>query len=149
MSWRVTLTEGAELDEAAIRELWTFRLSIMRLKPHVAAEKDFEKFSGHCRQGRRVLRLRNARGQLCGSVVPLMHDGTFQGERYRFLVLARSQQREVYRRYVARCPRWQEGRTLPQVAEFSARKVARALLHVPQRGLRRLVRGRAERSPGR
>jgi hypothetical protein len=216
----------------------------MRLKPHVVPEKAFEKFSGHCRQGRRVLRLWNARGQLCGSVVPLVHDGSFQGERYRFLVpeyfyltseargsvvgpwawvrclvplmpgrgvrfflggagypagtltldrflgpmwlygdaevpplvdhlfgwiiehlggsgwdplsgqidmvtlpptpsqgwLARSQQREVYRRYVARCPQWQEGRTLPQVAEFSLKKLARALLHLPKRGWRRLGR---------
>lgn len=238
MSWRVTLTDGAELDEPALRELWAFRLGIVWLKPHVLPEDDFEKFSGYCRQGRRVLRLWNARGQLCGSVVPLVHDGSFQGERYRFLVpeyfyltpeargsmvaswawvrcivplmpgpgvrfflggagfpagtltldrflgptwlygdeavppvvehlfawiiehlggsgwdpltgqidmrvvppspserwLARAQQREVYRRYMARCPQWQEGRTLPQVAQFSARKLARALLLLPKRG---------------
>lgn len=244
MSWKVSLTDGTALDEPAIRELWSFRLSIMRLKPHVDPEKDFAKFAAHCRQGRRVLRLRNERGQLCGSIVPLVYDGSFQGERYRFLVpeyfylapeargsavgpwawgrclvplapgrgvrfflggagyptaaltldrvlgsvwlygdtavppleahlldwisehlggsgwdarsgqidmgtlppapsegwLARSQQREVYRRYVERCPRWQEGRTLPQVAEYSGWKLAKAMLLLPRRGWRQLRR---------
>jgi hypothetical protein len=54
--------------------------------------------------------------------------------------LARSQQREVYRRYVERCPRWQEGRTLPQVAEYSGWKLAKAMLLLPRRGWRQLRR---------
>jgi hypothetical protein len=36
MSWKVSLTDGTALDEPAFRELWSFRLSIMRIKPHVS-----------------------------------------------------------------------------------------------------------------
>jgi hypothetical protein len=241
MSWKLTLTPGVALDEPAIRELWSFRLSIMRLKPHVSPEKDFEKFASHCRQGQRILRLRNESGQLCGSVVPRVYEGTFQTERFRLVVpeyfyltpelrgsaavpwawarclaplvysrgvrvflggigyptgaltldrflgpvwlygepqapplassvlewivthlagsswdaarcqvdmgtlpptpttawLARSQRREFYRRYVERCPQWQEGRTVPCVTEYSSWKLAQAALRVPRRWWKR------------
>lgn len=214
----------------------------MRLKPHVSPEKDFEKFAAHCRYGQRILRLRNERGQLCGMIVPLVYDGSFQGEPYRLLIpeyfylaqevrgravapwawlrsliplmprrgvrffmggvgypagaltldrffgplwlygdpevpplaahvleriiellagtgwdpvsgqvdmatlppvpteawLARSQKRALYRRYVERCPRWREGRALPQVTEYTGRKLARAMLHLPRRWWSRL-----------
>ncbi len=237
MSWKATLTDGSELGEPAIRELWSFRLSIMRLKPHVPPERDFERFARHCWDARRILRLRDERGVLCGMAVPLVYDGTFQGEQYRLVVpeyfyltpelrgravalwawvrslvpltwkrgthiflggtgypagaltldrflgpvwlygdaqvpplasqvlgwivthmagdgwdsaghqvvmdtlppppsewwLARNQERGLYRRYVERCPQWQEGRTLPLVTQFSTWKVVKSFLHVPRR----------------
>jgi len=237
MSWKVSLTDGAALDEPAIRELWSFRLSIMRLKPHVSPEKDFAKFASHCREARRVMRLRDGSGQLGGSLVPLVHDWSSQSERFRLVIpeyaylvpelrgravaswawarsvfpllyppgvrvflggmgyptgvlaldssmgpvwlygepqvpaqaaqvlewivsqlaggswdpvsqqvdmntlpsqpteawLARSQRRELYRRYVERCPRWQEGRTVPCVCEYSSGKVLKAALRLTLR----------------
>lgn len=229
MSWTVSFSEGTALDEPAIRELYAFRLSIMRLKPHVSPEKDFAKFSAWVRQGRRVVRMRDSRGRLGGLLVPLVYDGSWQSQRARVVVpeyaylvpelrgrawctlvwarslfpllyargvrvflgglayptgtlaldrfmgpvwlhgepqapaesaqvlewivshvagdswepasrtvdmntlpsqpterwLARSQGRELYRRYIARCPRWQEGYTLPCVCEFSSAKALR------------------------
>jgi hypothetical protein len=41
--------------------------------------------------------------------------------------LARSQKHALYRRYVERCPTWQEGWALPQVAEFSGSKLAKSV----------------------
>jgi hypothetical protein len=239
MGWKVTISNGASLDEHAIRELWSFQLSILRLKPHVSPEKDFEEFASLCRQGQRILRIWGEHGQLCGSIVPLLYDGSFQGQPYRLLVpefffltpevrgrtvairawarclfpllvpkrgvrlfvggigypdgaltldrfmgpvwlygdssapplashvldwivehmadkdwdphsqqvhlttvppsptelwLARNQRNALYRRYVERCPRWQEGWALPQVTEFSASKLASS---ISQRFLRR------------
>jgi hypothetical protein len=237
MSWRVSITDGAALDELAIRELWSFRLSIMRLKPHVPPEKDFAKFAGLCRQARHVMRLRDSSGRMGGSLMVLAYDGRFQSERYRLVVLeygflipelrgraiaawawarsllpvlhppglrvflggvgyptgtlaldrllgplwlygepqlssreaqvleqvvehvagdgwdpvtqqvemntlppvpsaawyARSERRSLYHRYLERCPRWQEGRTVPCVCEYSSWKVVQVLLGVARR----------------
>jgi hypothetical protein len=237
MSWKVSITGGAELDEPAIRELWSFRLSIMRLKPHVPPEEDFAKFASLCRQARRVLRLRDSQGRLGNSLVPLVYDASFQSERFRLVIpeyiyavpelrgravatwawarsmvpllyapgvrvflggigyptgvlaldrfmgplwlygepqapaqarqvlewivsnvageswdpvsqqvdmntipsqpteawRARSQRRELYRRYVERCPWWQEGRTVPCVCEYSTGKILKAVLWAARR----------------
>jgi hypothetical protein len=244
MSWKATLTDGSALEEPAIRELWSFQLSLLRLKPHVSPEKDFEKFAADCRQARRVLRLRDGNGRLVGSVVPLVYEGSFQSERFRLVVpeyfylapelrgraavswawfrcltpllyprgtrvfvggigyptgtllleslvgsvwlygepqipplaahvlerivvfladsgwdaasgqadmsilparpsekwLARMQRRALYRRYVERCPRWQEGWALPSVTEYSSWKVVKTALQVPRRWWRHHTR---------
>ncbi len=237
MSWKVSITDGAALDEPALRELWSFRLSIMRLKPHVSPEKDFAKFAALCREARRVMRLRDGNGRLGGSLVALVHDGSFQSEQFRLVVpeygflvpevrgravaswawarcvvpllyprgvrifvggigyptgtlaldsfmgplwlygepqvpaqaahvlewivshlagsnwdrvsqqldmntlpshpteawLARSQRRGLYQRYLERCPRWIEGRTVPCICEYSSWRVVRAALQLHRR----------------
>jgi hypothetical protein len=232
MTWKASLTDGAALDEPSIRELWAFQLSLLRLKPHVSPEEEFERFNADCRGARRVLRIRDGSGRLCGSVVPLVYEGSFESERFRLVVpeyiylapqlrgrvavswvwarcliplmllrgarvfvggigfpagtlllerfgghvwlygdpgvpplaahvleriigylaeggwdpdsrqmntpvvpppsteawLARSQKRALYRRYVERCPRWQEGWALPVVTEYSSWKLVKHAL---------------------
>lgn len=232
MAWKTHLTDGAALDEPAIRELWEFQMSLLRLKPRVSPEEELERFTADCRRARRVLRIRDGSGRLCGSVVPLVYEGSFESERFRLVVpeyiylaphlrgraaiswawtrclmplmfprgarvfvggigfpagtlllerfgghvwlygdpgvpplaahvleqtlgyladggwdpdsrqvdtavippkpteawLARSQKRELYRRYVERCPRWQEGWALPSVTEYSTWKLVKSAL---------------------
>lgn len=243
MSWKASLTDGAALDEDAIRELWAFQLSILHLKPHVSVDEELQRFTEDCRRARRVLRIRDGHGRLCGSVVPLVYEGRFESERFRLVVpeyiylapqlrghaaiswawarcllplmfqrgarvfvggigfpagtlllerfgghvwldgdpgvpplaahvleriigylaeggwdparrhvdtpivppkpseawLARSQKRELYRRYVERCPNWQEGWAVPSVTEYSSWELVKTAL----RGMRSVAeRGR-------
>ena len=58
-----TIPRGADLDEALLRELWSFRGSILRYKPETSLDDDFARFSARCRRSDRVLVVRHPDGR--------------------------------------------------------------------------------------
>jgi hypothetical protein len=83
---RVLLSHGEALSEQELREMWSLRIGILRLKPRVPPEEDFARFCRTCRRCTSVVRLRSADGVLCGITVMAFHDGTFEGQPYRLLL---------------------------------------------------------------
>lgn len=59
---------GADLDDALLRELWSFRGSILRYKPETSLDDDFARFSARCRRSDRVLVVRRRDGRVGGMV---------------------------------------------------------------------------------
>lgn len=75
---RFSLPRGASLDEAALRELWAFRASIMNLKPEVDLAADFAGFAAFLRRSERVVVLRDGRrvvGMTAVQMLRLEHEG--------------------------------------------------------------------------
>jgi len=60
------IPRGADLDDALLRELWSFRGSILRHKPETSLDDDFARFSARCRRSDRVLVARHPDGRLGG-----------------------------------------------------------------------------------
>ena len=117
---RLVLSDGRALSEEELREMWSFRLGILALKPHVQPEEDFARFSRFCVRCTSVVRLRSADGVLCGMTVMTFHDGLFEGQPYRLLL-------PEYGIVDARI------RGSPVVPWFCLRIVLHALRHMPPR----------------
>lgn len=83
---RVLLRPGEALSGQELREMWSFRIGILPLKPHVPPEEDFARFARFCRGCTSVVRLRSEDGVLCGITVMSFQDGTFEGQPYRLLL---------------------------------------------------------------
>ncbi len=62
------IPRGAELDDALLRELWSFRGSILRYKPETSLDDDFARFSARCRRSDRVMVVRHRDGRPGGMV---------------------------------------------------------------------------------
>ncbi|HSP79041.1 MAG TPA: hypothetical protein VLQ93_10955 [Myxococcaceae bacterium] len=83
---RLLLGPGEVLSDQELREMWSFRIGILRLKPHVSPEEDLAGFCRFCRRCTSVLRLRSSNGELCGILVVAFQDGTYEGQHYRLLL---------------------------------------------------------------
>jgi hypothetical protein len=83
---RLRVSAGEVLSEQELREMWSFRIGILRLKPHVPPEEDFARFRRFCSRCTSVVRLRSADGVLCGIAVMSFQDGLFEGQHYRLLL---------------------------------------------------------------
>lgn len=58
-----SIPRGTDLDDALLRELWSFRGSILRHKPETSLDEDFARFSARCRRSDRVLVARHPDGR--------------------------------------------------------------------------------------
>jgi hypothetical protein len=75
------------LDDALLRELNAFRLSIMRLKGTTDADLDFASFSKVCRRAAYVAFVRDSSGSICSSFVVGIHSGRADDVRFRAYVV--------------------------------------------------------------
>lgn len=79
---RGAITAPRELDEADLREAWSFRARFVDLKPEVAAEADFAAFSATVRRGALLWRLRDEAGALRAMIMAILAPGTHAGRAY-------------------------------------------------------------------
>jgi hypothetical protein len=80
-------TRDDRLDDALLRELNAFRLSIMRLKATTDEDLDFESFAEVCRQAAYVAFVRDPQGAICSSFVVAIHSGRAADVRFRAYVV--------------------------------------------------------------
>lgn len=72
---------GASLAASEIRELWTFRLRFVTLKPHVSDEADFERFRNFLRGADTVIAARDEAGIVHALLVLAVRDDVARRER--------------------------------------------------------------------
>jgi hypothetical protein len=75
------------LDDALLRELNAFRLSVMRLKPTTDEDLDFASFSKVCRRAAYVAFVRDSKGSICSSFVVAIYQGSAANVRFRAYVI--------------------------------------------------------------
>jgi len=83
---RVELSDGRRLGGDALREMSDFRRSIMRMKPEVDLDADFERFAAFITRCPIVMRARDRDGALRGTFVVRWIDGVRDGRRWRLVL---------------------------------------------------------------